>query len=578
MGRALALMWRVDKFIAVINIFLQFAQAVLPILSLYFLKELIESITRSDKAFNTILWIILSYGLIQVLIVIINNYSSYINAIHQHKLIDKLSAEVLEKAIKVDYAYYENATYHDSMHLAQQQATYKATQLLSNFNAMLMNSLSLLFLILFFLSLHSLFALFFITLSIPLALVKWHSGYALLQMERKFVPMERETNYLHQILTGTAAAKEVRLFAFGDAFIIKFKNLRHIIFHQKTELNAKLTWYSLSAEIAEVIAMIFIFTILAKQTWEKTITIGAFVIYLQGFQRLQSTAKGFLQALVQVFQQRLFLNDLFKFLDLSTDTYLTGDKSFPIIHKGVSIRNLSFTYPEANKPALNNINMECRPGTITAIVGENGSGKSTLVKLMGRLYQMQQGNIKIEDELISNISYDDFSKNCVFLFQDYEKYFFSITENITLGDEGIKTMEKVEHAAKLAGAHEFIQNLSKGYETRIGKLFSNSEQLSGGQWQKLALARAFYKKAQLMVLDEPTSALDASAEFDVFNNIKTELSDNMIFLITHKLYNLKIADYIYVLKDGKVVQEGKFEELIVSEGLFKELYKKQKLN
>jgi ATP-binding cassette subfamily B protein len=576
--RASALLWKADKAIASVNIVIQFVQALLPILSLYFMKQMIEAVVHANKPFAEVVPLIAAYGLIQLLLAAIGQYASYISTIHQHKLTDSLSAEVLEKAIEVDYEYYENPTYHDTLHLAQQQAIFKASQLLSNFNGMLLNSLSLVFLVGFFFTLHSIFALLFIVLSIPLAAIKWYSGFALLRLDKKFAPMEREANYLHQTLTGITSAKEVRVFGFGNYFIQKFKNIRHIVQKEKIKLNARLTWYSLFAEVGEIIAMTFIFGLLAKYTWQKVITVGAFVIYIQGFQRLQTTSKGFLQALVQIFQQRLFLKDLFAFLDLKTNANVTGHKPFPPIGKGITVNHLSFTYPGTNRQVLNNVSLAIKPGSIVAIVGENGSGKSTLVKLLARLYEVQTGNIKVDDDLLSDIDMPSFRESTVFLFQDFEKYFLTVEENITLGDfRDDKSQTDVETAATLSGAHSFIKNLSNGYKTRMGRMFRGSEQLSGGQWQKLALSRAFYRKAKLVILDEPTSALDASAESEVFVNVKEQLKDQMVILITHRLYNLKMADYIYVLKDGNIDQEGSFDDLISTPGQFKKLYETQKL-
>lgn len=332
------------------------------------------------------------------------------------------------------------------------------------------------------------------------------------------------------------------------------------------------------AETGEIIAMTLVFVFLAKYTWQKVLTVGAFVIYIQGFQRLQSTSKSFLQALVQLFQQRLFLKDLFTFLDLKTGKVAMGESAFPEVTQGLAVRELSFAYPGTQRVVLHNISLACKPGQIIAIVGENGSGKSTLVKLLARLYYGHSGDIKIDDVPVTNISMADFRKQSVFLFQDFEKYYLTIDENISLGDvKGDIIAADTERAARLADAHRFIQKLTNGYQTRIGRVFRGSEQLSGGQWQKLALSRAFYRKAKLIILDEPTSALDPIAEAEIFENVKKHLNNQMVILITHRLYNLKIADQIYVLRNGAISQQGRFEELIGVEGEFKKMYDNQKL-
>jgi len=576
--RALALLWSTDRPAHRLNFILQLVQAFLPVASLYFMKRMIEAVMHSQSTFYPVLLFIFSYAVTQLLMVFISQYSAYIDVKLQYKITDQLSAQILQKAIDVDYEYYENPSYHDTLHQAQQQAAYKIPLLLKDFNTLVLNALTLIFLIVFFFSIHALFGLSFIVVFIPLAIVKWHSGHKLLQLDREFVPLEREAHYLNQTLTGINQAKEVRVLGFGRDFIRKFINIRTLIRQEKTSMHAKLTRYSLIAEAAEVIAITAVFIVLAKYTWEKVFTVAIFVIYLQGFQRLQNSAKNFLQALVQLFQQRVFMKDLFLFLDLGPSKTDSGTAPFHPGEKGLSAENVSFTYPGTEKCILKNISVNCRPGKIIALVGENGSGKTTLIKLFARLYEVKKGIITLDTTKIGDIETPSFRANTVFLFQDFEKYFLSIEENIALGAALSADSENAaEHAARQAQAHDFISKLSKGYKTRIGRHFRESEQLSGGQWQKIALSRIFYRDAKLIVLDEPTSSLDPNAEFKIFENLKNNLTDQMIIIVTHRLYNLKIADYIYVLKDGTISQEGTFGQLANMDGEFRTMYENQKL-
>ncbi|MDB5117327.1 MAG: transporter ATP-binding protein [Mucilaginibacter sp.] len=574
--RATFLLWKVDKVITITNMTLQGIQALLPLGSLYYMKKMLDAIAQNHRAFETIIPLIVAFGIIQFLTALTSQYASYINAIYQEKLTDFLSSEVLVKAIEVDYEYYENPAYHDTLHLAQQQSVSRVGQLFSNFNAIILNTITLAGLIGFFITMHSLFALLFMLLSIPLAVVKWYSGVSLLKLERSFAPLERESNYLHQTLTGISTAKEVRVFGFGNAFIEKFRTIRHHIHREKRKLNVKFTIYSLISEAVEIVIMAIVLGVLARQTWQQVITVGAFVVYIQGFQRLQSAAKGFLQAWVQLFQQRLFLRDIFAFFDIKTKNDALNTTQFPAVSRGLSVSNVSFTYPQTDRVALKNVSLKCEPGKVVAIVGENGSGKSTLVKLLARLYTVQSGSICFDDQKIEDIALPEFRKSSIFLFQDFEKYFFTIEENIAIGEDAFDSAA-VKKAAVLSGADTYISQLSSGYQTRMGRLFKGSEQLSGGQWQKLALARIFYKSSQLVVLDEPTSALDANAEFELYRNVKEQLKDKMVILITHRLYNLKIADHIYLMHEGHVIEEGNLETLIGLNGVFRKMYDAQKL-
>ncbi len=575
--RSLLLLWQTSKPLALLSLALQILQALLPVLSLYFVKTLVEKVTEKH-AFSDVLPIIIYFLWAQLLLAIAQQYANYITGIYQLKLTDHLSQKVLDKAVRVSYDYYENPDYHDSLHLAQQQSLYRASALLTQYNSLITSGFALLFLLILFISMQSLFAILFIAFSVPLAVIKWYFGIATMMQERKLAPLERESGYLHQILTGVSFAKETRVFGFGNYFIEKFSTIRNYIRLQKQQLHKRLTHYSLIAECTEIIAMAIIFGILAKQSIEGAISLGLFVIYIQGFQSLQNNSKNFLQAVVQILQQRIFLQDLFTFLDTEITNNNSTQQAFPSINDGLKVNNICFGYTK-DKPVLHNVSLQCKPGQIIAVVGENGSGKSTLIKLLAKLYELQSGSILFDNTALNNIANEDYQKQAAFLFQDFEKYFFTIEENIVLGQPAAQKSEtNIETAATLSGAHKFISKLSKGYKTRMGRIFEGSEQLSGGQWQKLALARVFYKSdASLIVLDEPTSALDAQAEFEVFNQFKLLAKNKMVILITHRLYNLKIADYLYVMQEGRIAESGTFDDLIQKNGAFTQLYNMQQL-
>lgn len=572
------LLWQTSRRMALLSFALHIIQALLPVLSLYFIKILIEKVT-GKHSFSEILPVIIYFLAAQLLLAVVQQYAAYITTIFQLKLTDHLSQKVLDKAIQVNYDYYENPNYHDSLHLAQQQSLYRAGSLLTSYNTFITAGFALLFLLLLFISMQSFFAMLFIAFSLPLAIIKWYFGIATMQQERKLAPLEREAYYLHHTLTGVSFAKEVRVFGFGHFFIEKFTNIRRYIRLQKQQLNKRLTHFSLIAEAAEIIAMAVIFALLAKEALAGAITLGLFVIYIQGFQSLQNNSKNFLQAIVQILQQRIFLQDLFSFLDIKIENKTSHQQQFPQTAQALTIKDISFRYTPESRQVLQNISLQCRPGQIIAIVGENGSGKSTLIKILAKLYEANSGTITFGSTPLENIDTASYRKQAVFLFQDFEKYFFTIEENIVLGKpDDNKTIRDIQNAATLSGADKFISKLSKGYQTRMGRTFHGSEQLSGGQWQKLALARVFYRDtASLIVLDEPTSALDAQAEFDIFKQIKYLAKDKMVILITHRLYNLKIADYLYVMEEGRITEEGRFNDLVNKNGTFTRLYNMQQL-
>jgi len=419
------------------------------------------------------------------------------------------------------------------------------------------------------------YAVIVLVLSLPLFFVKWFFSRKSFIEETKLTAAERESDYLQIVLTGISYAKEVRLFGFGKEFINRFSTLREYLFRHRKGIQNKQNFYSVIIESGEIILVGVIFLSLAKNTWEQLITPGLFVIYLQGFQKLQSATKSFLTALVQLFQHRMFINHLFQFLAIPEKNKKEAVVSFPSKPSKLEVTNLHFSYPDTDREILKDITLSCEKGQIIAIVGANGSGKSTLVKLLGKLYDSERGSISIDGIPLKNIDKDEFRNNSVFLFQDFEKYFMSVAENISLGSSEKIDTEALKKAAERSGANVFIERLKDGFDTKLGRTFWKGDQLSGGEWQKLALARLFYRDADLVVMDEPTSALDAFSESELYNSLREWGKEKMIILVSHRLFQLKKADIIYVMKNGRIVEQGDFDTLISQKSYFCEMFHDQ---
>jgi ATP-binding cassette subfamily B protein len=571
--------WLIDKKIALLNLLTKGFLALLPLGLLYITKQLIDILSNGNGNFSEVIWLIVFFALIQVVSGIITQWSEYSGIIFQQKVIDTFSERLVTKASKVDYPFFEKPAFHNTLHLAQQQAIFRVGQILPAINALMASGLSLLFLIVFFISIKAYFFVAAILVAIPISFNKWLQGKKLTNLEFSLAPKEREANYLFQILTGIQWAKELRSFQFGESFGLRLSKLRNYISTEKKKIHQSAFSKNLIVEILEVVLLASAIGYMSFLTLNKTMTIGLFVLYLQGFQRMQASSKSFFQSFLQIFQLRMFFRNLVEFFSLEeTNQQNKGTVGMPQAITVLALENLSFTYPEAKTPILNNISINAKGGQIVAIVGENGAGKTTLVKILSRLYTTYQGNITINNQNIKQFDTASFYDNSGFFFQDYEKYFLEAIQNIHFNLDPNETIKSTAiAAAKTSGADEFIKKLSKEYQTKLGSIFEGSEQLSGGQWQKLALARIFYKKTKIVVLDEPSSSLDAFSELRLYEQIKNNLSNKIVILISHRLYNLKIADFIYVMKDGCIVQEGSFDELIKSKGLFQEMYEKQRI-
>ncbi len=329
---------------------------------------------------------------------------------------------------------------------------------------------------------------------------------------------------------------------------------------------------------------IFIFAIYAfivYQTVFGILSLGDLVLYHQAFRRGQSAQQGLLAGLVGLYEDNLFLANLYEFLDLKPKV-VAPLHPMPVprpMQAGIAFNRVSFQYPLTARKALEEITLTIRPGETVALVGENGSGKTTLIKLLCRLYDPTDGSITIDGIDLRQFEIADLRRQISVIFQDYAKYHLTARENIWVGNIDLPTEhESIAKAAFRAGADRVISSLPQGYDTILGKLFDQGEELSIGQWQKIALARAFLRDSQVIVLDEPTSAMDPKAEYEVFEKFRQLIKDQAAILISHRLSTVKMADRIYVLKDGRISERGNHEELMQLGGTYQHLFETQARN
>jgi ATP-binding cassette subfamily B protein len=306
--------------------------------------------------------------------------------------------------------------------------------------------------------------------------------------------------------------------------------------------------------------------------------LGDLVLYYQALQRGQGNIKGLLNSLSGLYEDNLFLANLYEFLDIKPKL-IDPPNPKPIPHPmktGIEFKNVGFQYSTTTRKALKNINLTIKPGEVVALVGENGSGKTTLIKLLCRLYDPTQGRITIDGIDLSQFKTEELRRQISVIFQDYAKYHFTAQENIWLGNIDLPPQsDSIIKAAKRSGADDVITKLPKGYDTILGKLFDKGEELSIGQWQKVALARAFLRDSQLIVLDEPTSAMDPKAEYEVFEKFRQLIKNQSAILISHRLSTVKMADRIYVMDNGTIVEGGTHEELMKLSGTYAHLFEIQ---
>jgi ATP-binding cassette subfamily B protein len=334
----------------------------------------------------------------------------------------------------------------------------------------------------------------------------------------------------------------------------------------------------LFAQSSLIIAVFGTYAFIAYRTVHGAITIGDLVMYFQAFQRGHEFLRELLGGLAGLYEDRLFLSNIYEFLDLERNVVEPrAPKAVPRpLRIGIAFENVSFRYPGTSRTVLHDITFSIEPGETVALVGDNGSGKTTLIKLLCRLYDPTSGAIRLDGIDIRELGTASLRRELGVLFQDYARYQLSARENIWLGDvDASPRDDRVVQAARRSGADAVIGGLTHGYDTTLGTWFEHAQELSIGEWQKVALARAFMREAQIVVLDEPTSALDAKAEYEVFERFRRLTHGRTAILISHRLSTVKMADRIFVLGNGRIVESGTHDELVRNGGRYEQLFELQ---
>jgi ATP-binding cassette subfamily B protein len=396
--------------------------------------------------------------------------------------------------------------------------------------------------------------------------------------QRGRTQVERKASYFNWMLTGDSHAKEIRLFNLGDLFKNRFGILRKQLRRERLDISRKRSVAEMGAQAGATLAVFGSLAFIAFRTIQGTITLGDMVMYFQAFQRGLGYLRGTLGGVADLYEDSLFLSNLYEFLDLEPKV---KEPLHPVsvpqpMKKGIFFENVSFKYPAGNGKGLEDISLSIAPREVVALVGENGSGKTTFVKLLCRLYDPNEGTISVDGIDLRHFETVAFRHQISVIFQDYVKYHLTARENIWFGNIILPSEhQSIETAAYYSGADELIEGLPKRYETILGKWFEDGEELSIGEWQKIALARAFLRDAQIIVLDEPTSALDAKTEYEVFKNFRQLLNGRSAILVSHRFSTVRMADRIFVFDQGKIKENGTHQQLMQLSGKYAYYFEKQ---
>ena len=584
---ALRLVWQSSPAWTIAKLGLILVQGLLPLVSIYLVKLLVDAITEGisldnpTQVIRQIAPLLVAMSVVVLTTLLSKALSELVNTAQAQRVSDYMRSVLHAKSIEIDLAYYENPRYHDTLQRAQQEATYRPNQILARLAQVGQNSISLVAMVGLLLTLHWGIILVLLIAAIPAVLVRLHYTRELYAWQREWTPVERQSAYLSWLMTGEQFAKEIRLFDLGDLFSLRFNRLRARIYKARLKLMTRRSLSFLAVNVLSGILVGAIYGFILYQTLRGSLNLGDLVLYHQALQRGQSSLTALMSGISGLHEDNLFLTNLYEFLDLKPGiTTPAHPKLLPSsLAKGVVFNHVDFQYEGTTRQALKDISLTVRPGETIALVGENGSGKTTLIKLLCRLYDPTHGHISIDGTDLRDLDVVHLRQQISVIFQDYAKYHLSAQDNIWLGNVSLSPGdEAVAAAAKRSGAHDVITRLPKAYDTMLGKLFKGGEELSIGQWQKVALARAFLRDSQVIVLDEPTSAMDPQAEYEVFKRFRELIKDQAAILITHRLSTVKMADRIYVMEGGKIVESGAHQELMEQQGTYARLFEIQARN
>ena len=490
---------------------------------------------------------------------------------------NKINVMILEKALTLELAHFEDAEYYDKLVRARREASSRPLSLVTKTFDLLRNVISLIAIGVFLFQFSPYAVLLLSIAGVPAFIAEAKFSGEAFRVNKRRSAERRMQIYLEMVLTREDGVKEVKLLQLGKIFLQRYVDIFLAIYKEDRSLVLRRGVWGYGLGIIASGAFYFAYGWVGFAAIAGAITIGQMTMYIAQFRLGQSAVTSSLTSVNGMYEDNLYLSNLTEYLEHEVPEQSGNLHAGPRPEDGIRFESVSFFYPGSDVPALDNVSLHITPGESLAIVGENGSGKTTLIKLLTRLYTPTQGQILLEGLPLQEWDVDTLRRKIGVIFQDFARYQLIVGENIGIGDsDNLASESEIEIAAKKGMADEFVRDLSSGYKTQLGTWFKDGKELSGGQWQKVALSRAFMRsKADILILDEPTAAIDAKAEADIFAHFAELTANRISIIISHRFSTVRRADHIIVLEKSKIMEQGSHEELLELGGQYATLFKLQ---